>query len=111
MEITVTMTIMVAIITLCDLCQDQYIIAHHISIYISFGYNSLLLCMIIGGASYMYFGYMYRLNTVNMPSTILDMIRYRMETLKNLSILSGVRLRSITYLFGSIIKKNLVKLR
>ena len=58
----------------------------------------------------MYLGYMYRLNTVNMPSTMLNMIRYRIETLKNLSIRSGVRLGSMTYLFG-FIKKNLVKLR
>ena len=48
---------------------------------------------------------------MKMPSTILDMIRYCIETLKNLSILSGMRLRSITYLLSLFIKKIFVKLR
>ena len=107
------MAITLTILTLRHLIrQYQYVIPvyRHMSIYISFGYNSLLLCIIIGGASYMYLGYMYRLNTVNRPSTMLNMIRYRIETLKNLSIRSGVRLGSMTYRFG-FIKKNLVKLR
>jgi len=40
------------------------------------------------------------------PSITLSTIRIIVVYLKNLSILSGTLFRSITYLFGSIIKKS-----
>jgi len=73
------------------------------SIYISFvNIVDVSLCM-IGVESNMYRSYI-----VYVPSITLSTIRIIVVYLKNLSILSGTLFRSITYLFGSIIKKNLV---
>ena len=107
------MAITLTILTLRHLIrQYQYVIPvyRHMSIYISFGYNSLLLC-IIGSLSYMYLGYMYRLNIVNIPSTMLDTMSILIEYRKKASIRSGMRLRSMTGRLSLFIKKNLVKLR